>query len=225
MKEIWRNINGYDGYYKVSNFGRIKSYKFRNHILRPYPSRGYYRCILMKDGIRNTTLIHLSVVKAFPEICGEWFEGCHVHHINGNSLDNRAENLKVVSKEEHFELHKEKNIRIGKTSFLGKHHTEETKQLLRNYRLGSKHSQEAIEKIREASTGRIKSEQTRKLISERRKRKVIQYSINNEYIREFDSLTEAAQSIGRTYTAVYANIKGITQVCGGYKWEYKKGDA
>ena len=48
---------------------------------------------------------HILVAKAFPEICGEWFEGCAVHHKDGNKLNNTPENLIVLSKEEHQKLH------------------------------------------------------------------------------------------------------------------------
>lgn len=44
--------------------------------------------------------MHRLVAKAFPEICGEWFEGCVVDHINTVKDDNRAVNLKVCTQKE-----------------------------------------------------------------------------------------------------------------------------
>lgn len=34
----------------------------------------------------------------------------HVHHINGNPLDNRIENLQIVSAQEHGKIHKKKKV-------------------------------------------------------------------------------------------------------------------
>ena len=45
------------------------------------------------------------IAKGFPEICGEWFEGCEVHHIDGIPNNNIASNLKIMSHEEHKALH------------------------------------------------------------------------------------------------------------------------
>lgn len=50
---------------------------------------------------KNEKAVHVIIAKNYPEICGEWFEGAVVHHINGLKYDNRPENLKVMSKEEH----------------------------------------------------------------------------------------------------------------------------
>lgn len=51
--------------------------------------------------------IHRLVAKAFPEICGEWFEGCHIHHKNHIKTDNNAWNLVVVTPSEHSKIHSE----------------------------------------------------------------------------------------------------------------------
>lgn len=50
---------------------------------------------------------YILVAKAFPEICGEWFKGCHVHHKDFNHSNNEATNLICLSPREHVRIHKE----------------------------------------------------------------------------------------------------------------------
>ena len=54
-----------------------------------------------------------------------------IHHKNGDSSDNRIENLQKMTRGKHTNLHK-----IGNQYFLGKHHTDETKQKMSDAKLG-----------------------------------------------------------------------------------------
>jgi hypothetical protein len=76
--EEWRNVKGYEGFYQVSNLGRVKS-KSRtiNHIngrmqrvyeriMRPkLLFNGYYAVELSKNNTRKTFKIHRLVAEAF----------------------------------------------------------------------------------------------------------------------------------------------------------------
>lgn len=96
--EEWKDISGYNGKYKISTEGNVKSFsKWGNgRILKGGATKGNpqpYRFVaLVKTGRNDVKLkyIHRLVAEAFidnplglPE----------VNHINGNTLDNRAENL------------------------------------------------------------------------------------------------------------------------------------
>lgn len=86
--EIWKDVEGYEGLYKVSNLGNIKG--IRGTILKPI-KRGDYVCVqLCKDGKIKKESIHRIVAIAFipnPDCLP-----C-VNHKNENKLDNRADNL------------------------------------------------------------------------------------------------------------------------------------
>lgn len=91
--EIWKDIPGYEGLYRISNLGNVKSLKFgKERILRPgKDNHNYLIVVLCKDGKHKTRLIHRLVAFAFiPKVEGKEF----VDHINGIRDDNRIENLR-----------------------------------------------------------------------------------------------------------------------------------
>lgn len=104
MTEAWKDIEGYEGLYQVSNFGRVKSLdrvvECKNGSRRLYKGKqlasredgcGYLLVNLWKDGTQKSVNIHKLVAEAFipnPE------NKPTVDHINRDRKDNCAENLR-----------------------------------------------------------------------------------------------------------------------------------
>lgn len=95
--EFWKDIEGYEGLYQISNIGQVKSL-ISNKILKPDNRLdGYSQIKLSKDGERKNFLIHRLVAEAF--LPNE--EGLpEVDHINDDNSDNRVCNLQWISKVE-----------------------------------------------------------------------------------------------------------------------------
>ena len=105
MEEIWKDIQGFEGKYQVSNLGRVRSldrtiidkagrvHHTRGMILKDSinKGRGYYR-VSLSDGHRNYTHIEVHRLVALHFVPG-YKEGLVVNHKNENKTDNRAENL------------------------------------------------------------------------------------------------------------------------------------
>lgn len=92
-REIWKDIEGYEGLYEISSFGRVKSYNGYGHakkiLLKPGKCR-YYNVILSKNGEKKSFLIHRLVAQAFipnPNNCA------YINHKDENKLNNNVDNL------------------------------------------------------------------------------------------------------------------------------------
>ena len=179
IMEIWKDIEGYEGLYQVSNIGRVKSmnrivnnnggtdYRKERVLKQDIDRGGYIQTHLSKDGKVKTHKVHRLVAKAFPEICGEWFEGCEIDHKDGVKNNNKATNLKICTKSE--------NMRNPLTI--------------------------------------IK-------ISNSKKKPVLQYTQNGEFIREWDSASTAANELSISRSTILISLKGGNTR--KYKWVYKE---
>ena len=96
MKEIWKDIEEYEGLYKISNTGKVKSL-IKNKILKPKvnnKNNGYILVNLYKDKISKNYYIHRLVAKHF---LSDWNEELLVDHINNVRTDNHVENLRMAT--------------------------------------------------------------------------------------------------------------------------------
>lgn len=124
MKEIWKDVEGYEGLYQASNLGRIKALRKERpfaHTIRVYPEvimkpsttkRGYYLVQFMKNGKARHYTLHRIIAKTFipnPD------NKLTVNHINANKLDNSVSNLEWCTYSEN-QLHACK-LGLNKTMF------------------------------------------------------------------------------------------------------------
>lgn len=105
--EKWEPIENTSGKYFISNYGRVKSYcGYNAKLLQPYKqSNGYLEVKINKKNYK----IHQLVAFAF---CENRYKGTktkvEIHHSNRLRYDNRADNLQILSIEEHHKEHNRK---------------------------------------------------------------------------------------------------------------------
>lgn len=96
--EVWKDIPGYVGYYMASTLGRVRNKKgYIMKSFKKYKDKSYQQIVLCKDGVKTTFSLHKLIGLTFPEICGDWFDGAEIDHIDGNPSNNAARNLRFVS--------------------------------------------------------------------------------------------------------------------------------
>lgn len=141
MEEIWKDIEGFEGFYQISNLGRVKSLggwcgtakrkeKIRSTSLT---HDGYVKVRLIHQGKDKTMRVHRLVAEAFiPNLEGK----DTVNHIDGNKLNNSVLNLEWTDRTEQM-LHAYdlglKTSRVGSTNSNAKLTDEQVKEIRKLY--------------------------------------------------------------------------------------------
>ena len=111
-KEEWRPILGYEGFYEVSSFGRIKSlpkkvgkgsgFTITNEkVLSPHiHSSGYCKVSLYLHGKQKTVSVHRLVLEAFV---GK--SDLSVDHIDSDKSNNAISNLRYCTQRQNVHHH------------------------------------------------------------------------------------------------------------------------
>lgn len=210
--EEWKDVFGYcpPGYYQVSNLGNVKSLD---------------RCIVCKDGkVKNLKgknisprkhgeyygvgicgtirYIHVLVAKAFPEICGEWFEGCQVDHLDTNKHNNVASNLRVCSEKDNHR------------NPLTRKHMSDTKKGSTPWNKGKKYTDEQCEHVSESLRGKYTYAKNPNA------KPILQLTLDDEVIKEWDCVKSAAQTLGINQSNISLAANGHHKTAGGFKWKY-----
>lgn len=124
-------------------------------------------------------------------------------------------------------------MRIGKyngedNGFYGKHHSEESKRKMSNARKKRIITEETKRKLSIINSGenngmygRNHSEETKRRLSKLRSIPILQYDLNMNLIREWESAKSVMNELGFNNSRIGRNCKGIISKAYGYIWRYK----
>lgn len=198
-EEIWKDIEGYEGLYQVSNMGRVKSlsrmkwsgrgyFKTPEKILKARPFKnGYLYVNLWKDGKMKHYTIHRLVSQAFIPNPNNLPQ---VNHIDENKENNCVDNLEWVTCKENLN-HGTHNKRMAEK------------------KKGRKQSEESIKKRVEKNTNHPKLSKP-----------IIGIDIVTGLIVEFPSAHEASRVLGIFQANITSCLKGRYKTAGGFVWHY-----
>lgn len=120
MKEIWKDIPDYDGKYQVSNTGKIRSLKTNKELKQSIDSTGYYVV-----GLSNKKTIIYRVHKLICITFLNHIPNKHnlvIDHIDNNKLNNKLENLQLVTQRKNTTKDRIKESPLGSSFYKGKYH-------------------------------------------------------------------------------------------------------
>ena len=192
MKEIWKDIIGYEGLYQVSNFGRVKSLDKimfvygcqkdpiqaikKGKILTPRKnSDGYDKVSLTKNKVAKEYFIHRLVAICFLDNPNNYEE---VNHIDGNKTNNNVSNLEWCTHLQNMQHCYENNLRKKSTTHCG---------------------------LKYGNNPNAK--------------KVYQYDLNMNFIASWSSFSEAANFVGVDSSNISRCCSGETKTCKGFIWK------
>ena len=90
MEEIWKDIKGYEGLYKISNFGNVKSLNIKRNRKLSITRHGYLYVDLSKNDVRKHFYVHRLVAAAFIDNPDNLPQ---VNHIDEDKTNNCVSNL------------------------------------------------------------------------------------------------------------------------------------
>lgn len=112
MKEIWKPIPKFEGYYEISNIGNVRSLdrvlEYKNGRIQAWKGvpmkaalneKGYFKVGLRKNGKLLSCFNHTLVAGVF--ICPRP-RGKVINHIDGNKVNNHYTNLEYLTSEENY---------------------------------------------------------------------------------------------------------------------------
>ncbi len=104
MTEVWKDVEGFEGFYQISNYGRLKSFKQlrEGRILSLNNKNGTYLSVILtaKNKEPRSTRMHRLVSEAFisnPDSLPE------VNHKDCNRQNNHVDNLEWVTHEDNMQ--------------------------------------------------------------------------------------------------------------------------
>ena len=196
--EIEKRINSYKKMYE-KNKGQIKLYRsflkygVNNHIFEIV-------CECIESELNNYERYYQELFN-----CLNNGLNCRLTKTNDKSGKVSKKTLLKMSK-----------ASIGNTHWLGKKHTEETKNKISLANTGRKYSDEI--NIKKGRKGRVSNRKGFFSENHPRSIKVLQYDLNNNFIKEWNSLMDIKRELGFNVSGISCCINNKKDFYKGFKW-------
>lgn len=214
MNEIFVDIVGYEGYYQVSNLGRVKrligQYCTKERILKPTLTKdGYLRISLCNRNNNKRVYIHQIVAQAF-------LPNPNNHPCINHKDENKQNNFVWVNDDGSVDESKS-NLEYCTVNYNNNYGS-------RNKRIGETCKKIGLyEKVAQSNKENGVYKKLAEIHKKNCSKPILQYSLDGELITEYESLMEVERN-GFCRQNVTACCQGKYRYAHDYIWRYKKND-
>lgn len=249
-REIWKDIKDYEGFYQVSNLGRVRSLKY-NHtenkikLLKQRDTKGYKSVVLYKNKQARHHYIHRLVATAFI-FNSDVNKYTEVNHKDEDKNNNCVWNLEWCDRKYNMNYG---TVKERTVKYLINHNNEISKTVYQYDLCGnfvkeysstmeaqrqSSYSQGTISSCcrgeRNSAYGYIWSykeltkEEIKKIAYKANiGRTILQFDLNDNFIKEYTSINEIKKELNIKYNEYISSCcKGKRNKAYGFKWKYKE---
>lgn len=205
--EVWKDVQGYEGLYQVSNLGRVRSLDrtiidsigrkrlYKGKLLKPIiDNHGYFEVLLYKGTNRKPPHIHRLVAQTF--LPNPKKLPC-INHIDENKQNNAVSNLEWCS-----------------YKYNNNYGTRTDRAIQTRGR-----NPEWYKKIKE-HTGKIGKKYGR-INGAKMSKPVLQFDLDGDFIREWPSMREVKHNLKIDNSSIARCCKGKQKTAGKYIWKFK----
>lgn len=249
VREVWKDVKGYEGLYAVSNLGNIYSYYMKKQKKQSIRKDGYKFVVLKKNGKQKYMMVHRLVAEAFipnPENLPM------INHKDENPLNNCIDNLewctalynntyndvhikrgkslskKVYAYDEYGSLYGVYDSTYDIANKFGMSNSNVTTVCNSDYRtfnglvLSYKElsEQEVLDRFERNKIRKNISENIGEYIKQTKSKTVNQYDLKGNFICSYPSTQEAGRQLGFSSSAIASVCRGEHKQTHGFKFEY-----
>lgn len=217
MEEEWKDVKGYEGYYKVSNYGRVMSLNYQkrgySQILKPkINNSGYEHYQLHKEGKFKDFLAHRLVADCFiPKEDGKDL----INHKDENPRNNRVDNLEWCTNSYNvkysYDLHPERKKRKGKSQKNKITERKNIKKEITRRKYNKKHTP-SLKNTKHKRHGQHKPYKHNKAL--------IQMDLNENIIAIHKALCVYCNEMNYRSSSIIECCSGKRKTAYGYKWKF-----
>lgn len=198
--EIWLDIKNYESYYQVSNKGRVRSLPHLVNTSIKHNSQVLRKGRILKTIPNDKGYLSVSLSKSGKSKC------YRVHVLVAKTFIPNPVNKPFV---DHIDTDKSNN-NVDNLRWCTQKENCNNDLTIEHYRSNNMGKNNPMFGKTQTIEHKIK-----------RSRAVLQFSKNNEFIKEYDAIFLAAKETGALVTNIIRACKNFNKTAGGYKWKYK----